>query len=167
MLMFNPFGATRARARQELARQLDSIAGRLESLETAPAPGPSSVQIDRIMTDVLGRLTGKVEELERAGETYELKFKHLGLAVSEGIERVDRSERRIYATIKRARKELKKLGYEDPGLEAENTQLRLVDGEGGSEGGMPVVQGQMDGAADPPSSSRGVSAATLSRVRGF
>jgi hypothetical protein len=60
-----------------------------------------------------------------------------------------RKENRIRATVRRAREELENRGFEDPGLEAEAAELRLVDGGGGPPGGMQPVRG---GVAPGPGS---------------
>jgi len=90
-------------------------------------------------------------------------------AISEGIERTSRAERRIGQTIARARKELKERGLVDPGVEAEGEdhQLQLVDGEGGGEGGVPPVQAEVESTEREASSIRGVSREQLSRARGI
>ncbi len=88
-------------------------------------------------------------------------------AVSDGIERTDRAERRVRNAIQRARKELGKLGYEDPGLEAEAGELRIVDGEGGGDGGVPAVSEEVAAVDAAPSSIRGVPAETLRRRWGI
>lgn len=88
-------------------------------------------------------------------------------AVAEGIERVDRSERRIKATVTRARKELESRGYTDPGLEAEDHELRLIDGVGSEDGGVHAVSGEMGEVEGSPSSVRGVSSEQLRRIRGI
>jgi len=167
------FGRGKAQAREELATLLHSILGRLEALETAPPPvlvplsdRPEELNYalakSEIFTTVLRQIGTQGEEASKLEE----RIKRLTVAVDEGIERVGRSERRINATVARARKELKKLGYEDPGLEAEAAELRLVDGGGGEGGELPEVREGVE-PADAPSSIRGVSAAQLRRVRGI
>jgi len=95
------------------------------------------------------------------------RIKTLTQAVAEGIERVDRSERRIGATITRAQKKLALAGYEDPGITAEVEGLRLLDGDGGEDGGLPAVQQDVEDPRDRPSSIPGATIAQLQRVRGF
>jgi hypothetical protein len=68
------------------------------------------------------------------------------LAVAEGIQHVDRAEKRIRATVQRAQRELRESGEFHPGVEAEASQLRLVYGDGGDEGGMPPVRADVEGA---------------------
>lgn len=83
-------------------------------------------------------------------------------AVAEGIERVDRTERRIKATVRRALSE-----SEDGGtaaLEAEARELFAGDGAGGGNSGVQLMPESL--AEDPPSSIPGVPASYLARVRG-
>jgi len=168
------FGFGLKRARQEAKEQLSGIISRLEHLEATPPPTLTSQQIkatlDAIREGLNGRLEAvdaRMDSLGSAVEDVALRLKGTNFAVSEGIERTDRAERRIHATIKRARKELKARGLEDPGLEAEGYELRLVDGERGADGEVPAVPESVEPASEEASSIKGVSAQTLARVRGF
>jgi len=58
------------------------------------------------------------------------QMKQLTLAVSEGIERTDRAEKRVRKTITAARKLLKDSGLEHPALEAEADEIRERDDQG-------------------------------------
>jgi len=89
------------------------------------------------------------------------------LAIGEGIEKVERAERRISATLARARKELKKRGYEDPGLEAEAHEFHDVNGAGGEEQRLPAVREALAVADEQASSIPNVPLATLQRARGI
>lgn len=100
----------------------------------------------------------------RAG--LERKMDLLTLAVSEGIERVDRAERRIRTAVAGATKKLREAGFEDVAVEAEAAGLRVIDGGGGDEGGVPPVSEDV-GGADEPSSVPGVSRNQLLRARGI
>ena len=146
----------RHNAEQKREQVLSSILTRLEALESAP-------RLPQLNADHDTRLG----TLETGFDRLNQDFKSTTFAVAEGIERVDRSERRIHATVKRARAELKKLGYEDPGLEAEASQLREVDGEGSH--GTEVLHLPEDVAPAPeaPSSVPGVPASTLARIRSY
>ena len=153
----------RAEAQKAFELRLDGMFYRLETLETAPRAELTLSPGDPQLTDIhdrLNRFGGIVGDLDR-------NLKEFQLALSEGIERVDRADRRIKATVARARKELKDRGYEDPGLEAEAHELRIVDGDGGEQGELPTVPSEVEQAAGEPSSIRGVSASTLQRVRGL
>ena len=112
------------------------------------------------LAHVHSALTEQVEEIEDWR-------KDIILAVSDGIERTDRAERRIKATVARARRQLAGLGYEDPGLEAEATELRLLDGDAGEKGLVLPVPAQVEETASAPSSVRGVPAETMRRARGL
>jgi len=79
----------------------------------APAPTPDSYPMSR------NQWRAEVEaELER-----------MKLAIAEGIERVDRAEKRIRKSVTGARKLVRENGLEHSGLEAEYDELRLDDGE--------------------------------------
>jgi len=144
------------RALETLREQLGGYLTRLERLESAPTP------TDRVLN---------LEELGVAQDAHlselQTKIKDLTFAVSEGIERTDRAERRVRGVIQRARKELGKLGYEDPGLEAEAHELRVVDGDGSADGGVPAVSEEVAEVDAAPSSIQGVTADQLRRRWGY
>lgn len=167
-------GGARKRAQERLEKQLDSIAYRLDALESAPTSRSTELAIEKHVATQLEEITqelasvrgfsagvhGQVGELEK-------KVADWTLAISEGIERTDRAERRIRAAIQRARKELKTLGYDDPGLEAEAAELHAVDGDRSPEHGVLTLSSGVEPPVDAASSVRGVSAAKLARARGF
>jgi len=144
-------------------KQLDGIVARLEAIQTAQVPPVLGFASDEKVT----QLTDELRQLAVDVESIEHQFKDVVQAVAEGIERTERAERRIQQTVKRARKELKEAGLEDPGLEAESEQLRRSDGGRSLEDGLrPVPSGVV--AAEPEASSvRGVSVEVLQRARGF
>ena len=149
------FGFGAGKAHQRLDRvfeQLSGILARLDALESAPRLPLHAELFDP-----------RLDALETGFDRLLSDFKATNFAVSEGIERTDRSERRIHATIRRARKELGKLGYEDPGLEAEDLQLHVIDGDGGEDGEVPAVPAEVAEVDSAPSSIPGVSAAQLRR----
>ena len=110
--------------------------------------------------DDIRQLADNIDEME----TWR---KEIVIAVSEGIERTDRAERRIKATVARARGQLAKLGYDDPGLEAEAVDLHLIDGERGGDERVPPVPQKVAQPESATSSVRGVPAETMRRARGF
>jgi len=144
------------RALDALREQLDGITSRLESVESAPTA------TDRVLN---------LEELGVAQDAHldqlTTQIKDLTFAVAEGIERVDRAERRVRGVIQRARKELGDRGYEDPGLEAEAHELRNVDGDGSKDGGVPAVPEEVAEVGGEASSIKGVSADLLRRRWGY
>lgn len=167
-------GEARRRARRELQEALESITYRLDHLESAPEPAYDLDRLQAIMAGVSGKANSRLDDLETRLGTIEAphsqlveRLKNLTFAVAEGIERVARSERRIDATIKRARKELADHGLESQGLEAEAAELQLVDGKRSEEHGVYTVSTDVAPSEDTPSSIKGVPAATLRRVRGF
>lgn len=162
------------RVRLETEEQLCSIFDRLDVLETAPAPALTEQTLKLALEQLLKRLgeqfevvDARIDGLELLGADGERRVKALTFAVEEGVERVSRTERRIHATIKRARKELASRGFEDPGLEAEAHELRLVDGGAGADDEVPAVSAGLGSAGEAPSSVKGVPLETLRRVRGF
>ena len=144
------------RALDALREQQDEITSRLERVESAPTAA------DRVLN---------LEELGVAQDAHldqiTTQIKDLTFAVSEGIERTDRAERRVRGVIQRARKELQARGYEDPGLEAEAHELRIVDGDGSKDGGVPPVPEEVAEVGGEASSIKGVSAEILRKRWGF
>ncbi len=174
MVMFFDLTGYRKRARRELEKALSSISDRLDALETAPPPTLPQEQIKAPLEairaeldDRLGAVDARIRGAELGVRELIDALKAVKFAVSEGIERTDRAERRIHATIKRARKELAEQGYESPGLEGEAAELRIVDGDGGEGRRVPPVSEEVERDSIAPSSIRGVPAETLRRFRGF
>jgi len=172
--MIDLLGRGPRRARLELERALESICDRLDTIESTPPP---TLPLDQLNAALAGfkagldeRLGGVEARFDALGSDIEYqaeKIKLLTLGVEEGIERVGRAERRIHATIKRARKELEEHGYESPGLEVEAETLRLVDGGRSEESEVPALPAGVEPPVDGASSIKGVPAETLRRVRGF
>ena len=149
-----------------LQKGLQGTFDAIEALQTTPLPLPSPEAILGTVEPALSTLRERLACLERLPQDFENvieKMKDLTFAVSEGIERSDRAERRIHATIKRARSELKKRGYEDPGLESEAYELHSVDGGGGGERQLPPMRERMEDSSQA-SSVAGVSLEDLRRV---
>lgn len=89
----------------------------------------------------------RLEEHERDLAELQVRINELTMAVAEGIQHVDRAERRVKATVARARRQLEDSGLESPGLEAEWAELRERDGDGGEERGVQPVREAVE--ADP------------------
>jgi len=144
------------RALDALREQLEGILARLDRVESAPTA------VDRVLN---------LEELGVAQDAQltdlQTKIKDLTFAVSEGIERTDRAERRVRGAIQRARKELAARGFDDPGLEAEAHELRIVDGDGSGDGGVPTVSEEVAEVEPEASSIKGVSAVLLRKRYGY
>jgi len=113
---------------------------RIKLLESAP--GPDGVldalasRFDRFAAEARADSTSFTDALEE----FDRRLVQITLAVAEGIERVDRAERRVRSTVKRARKELAEQGYESDGLEAENEEIRLLDADGSGADGVPPLR---------------------------
>jgi len=152
---------------QRTQKVLDGIIFRIEALESTPAPPPPPLTTEALIAKLeayieprLGTLTSSFVDLEK-------RLRDTNVAVAEGIERVERTERRIASTVARARKELRESGYDHPGVEAEDHELRKVDGVGSDGGGVQPLPEAMEADPNAPSSIRGVPAATLRRIRGY
>jgi len=158
------FGFLRKRERPDSALSPERLHQGLlttrEDVDALRVSQEADSQFAMEMGAITADLTKRMNDLDRINtETRE--------AVAHGIQHVDRSERRIKATITRARAQLKTLGYEDPGLEAEAVDLQLVDDTGGEEVGVPPVQPDVAEVAEEASSIRGVTVDQLRRVRGY
>lgn len=158
---------------------LDDIARiqeRIERMESAPTPTLDESTTARLteLSRRDGDLQSSVDAITVAIESNQEQIsefrewrKEIVIAVSEGIERTDRAERRIKATVARARGQLKTLGYEDPGLDSEAQELRLIDGGAGEVDGVQPVSEAVGETKQQTSSVRGVPAELLRRARGL
>lgn len=121
---------------KEVSRFLD----RISELESAPiADGvldSLAATVDRNASQAATELRTQSDALE----DLDRRVVQVTLATAEGIERVDRAERRIRSTVQRARKELAEHGFESDGLEAEASEIRLVDVARGADDGVPPLR---------------------------
>ncbi len=155
--------------RKKFGAQLVDILGKLDHLDSLPKPTVDPEVVAAAVAAHMERidaLAAVVDELASQGKDLEDRVREYVIALAEGIERVDRSERRVKATVNRARKELEASGLVDPGVEAEAEELRLIDAARGSKRGMFPVSEPVAVGPDPPSSIPGVSAAQLRTLRG-
>jgi len=86
----------------------------------------------------------------------------LTLAVKEGVNNVQRSERRVRAVVASARRELAEAGFAHPGLEAESGELEPVDGDGGEAESVLAVPESLGRAPHDASPIAGV---TMDQMR--
>lgn len=117
--------------------------------EPPPQPDPAAAAaLDgwrRRVDELLERLDANDSRLDEL----EAGARKLLIAVEEGIQHVDRAERRVRAVVQRAQERLDSQGYEDPGVEAEAAALREFDGaRGRAEGMQTVLEGVDDGGPD-------------------
>jgi len=120
-----------------MVEQLDV---RIKSLESTPSPNGVVDVLASSLDSMAAEMRADSHSHSDALEELDRRLVQISLAVAEGIERVDRAERRIRSTVKRARKELAEQGYESDGLEAENEEIRLLDAPRGEEEGVPPLR---------------------------
>jgi len=157
---------TRPKWNEGMEERLDALASALEQLAEATPKTQTGVVDPRVLRLIEDLRADIDAELSRYGD----QLNQLRTAVAHGIENEVRREKRIAATIRRARAELEASGLRDPALEAEYGQLSLIDGAGGDPGGVPPVPDDVGGhPADPPenqpSSVPGVTVGQLQRAR--
>jgi len=87
----------------------------------------------------------------------------LRLAVSDGIARVDRADKRIQKTVTSARRQLREAGIEHAGIEAEFAELPASDEGGGEDQGVLPLQAPVE--RDGPSGIPGISRSELAAMR--
>lgn len=146
------------------------ILARLDALETAPRPTtdlePVTTTLEALQGDILEMLK-HLNAHSDALEALQRQAKDFTFALSEGIERTDRAERRIAATVKRARDKLAESGFSDAGLDAEADGLQLVDGDRSEDVRVQGVPAEVAAVASDASSVKGVPLATMRRLRGM
>ena len=94
----------------------------------------------------------------------ETRMDELHEAVSRGILHVDRSEKRVQATIRRARAEFEEGGFTSEQLNAEAAEFSVIDGEGGGDPQLPLMPAEV---APAESSIPGVTPEQIRMVRGI
>lgn len=98
---------------------------------------------------------------------HEDEFRRITAQMEEASAYWKRTQNRINATVGRARKELLDHGFEAPGVEAEFDELRLVDGDGGEESGLPAVPEQVGPFSHEGIPGEGVTSEQLLKARGY
>jgi len=129
-----------------------------------------AVRVFSQQIDLVGPPRDSTETLEhiaqaaRERDELERRIDQLTQAVAEGIERVDRAEKRIRKSVTSARKLVRENGLEHPAIEAEYEELRERDAE-------PIEGGELQLVPEPVEEDRktgipGLSPATLAAMRG-
>jgi len=113
---------------------------------------PNPVQTEYPQSDIL-----------MAIEKLELDLERLTLAVSDGIARNDRAEKRIQKTVTSARRFVRESGLEHAGIEAEYEELHEGDGEPSPSGEVRPVPQEVARVA--PVGIPGVSPQELARLQ--
>jgi len=91
----------------------------------APSPAPDYAEPFRIIEERLRTLDSRVDSCVKA--------------VAEGIDHVDRNEKRVRGILTGARNRFATAGYQDPGVEAEVESLPPVDDAPSPEEQVPAV----------------------------
>lgn len=140
-----------------------AIRARLDLVDTELASIDTERVLEgyRLMGAEIVKLQTRLGLVEADQEALTKSNKDMLLAIAEGIERTDRAERRVKATIRRAQTELKGRGFEDPGIEAEAQEFRETNGERSEPGGLLPVPADVE----TPSSIKGVSLEALHSIR--
>jgi len=107
----------------------------LSATITGYSPG-SSPDLAPILADVVA--------LQTAQNDFQERMDRLTKAVAEGIDHVDRNEKRVRGILTGARNRFASAGYEDPGVEAEVESLPPVDEESGGEEELQPVPDDVD-----------------------
>ena len=97
--------------------------GEIQPLDT-PAPAPDFAHVNA--------LAGRIDGLDKA-------VQELYQAVADGIDHVDRNEKRVRGIVTGAKRRFAAEGYEDPGVDAEADSLPRDDAAGGGGEGMPPM----------------------------
>lgn len=111
----------------------------------------------------LSATTAQVDGLAAAHKLQAERVDVLTLAVDEGIRHVDRAEKRVRATVGRARRELAEAGFVSPGVEAEAADIHELDGGASGAEGMPPVSAPVD--SDPAANAPDPLLETLRALR--
>jgi len=153
---------------QSLLAAHGSTIARLHHLESVPTPTVDPETVATAVASHMERIDatdGQVDALAIQVEEMQGQLREYVIALEEGILRVDRSERRVKAVVRRAQGQLAVDGLVDDGVEAEAQNLRLVDdGEGNGVGVQPVPP-RVAPAPLPKSGFPGLSAEQLHSLR--
>lgn len=151
----------------QLEAILDRIQARLDRIESAKTPAEDFVSLRTIVATNAEEVSERLGAQAAVINDLDAWKKEIVHAVSEGIERTDRAERRVKASIARARKSLREHGLESDALESEAHELRLYDGGGGEQGELLNVPGGVAPDGNESSSIPGVPLAALRRAHGL
>lgn len=121
--------------------------------------------VHRAAALLLGLIQELAQDLGRIADGPEVPFSTRLADVEDQIERLPqrweefknearRAEGRARSIVADARKELEGLGFEHPGVEAQASELRIIDGGGSREEPVPTVHESVEGPADTPSDWR-------------
>lgn len=86
----------------------------------------------------------EVKYLHDRADAADKRIDDLTRAVADGIDHVDRNEKRVRGIVTGARKRFANEGYEDAGVEAEFSTLPEPDGGGGGEEELRLLQNDVE-----------------------
>jgi len=107
------------------SRGMKVLSATLTRTSPEPSPTPDHAEPFRIIEERLRVMDSKVDACMKA--------------VAEGIDHVDRNEKRVRGILTGAQRRFESAGYEDPGVEAEVESLPPVDAGSSSEEELPAV----------------------------
>jgi len=159
------FGGTR-RERAATVAALEAVSEVLERSVSAASSRSSTERSQEDIESLRALLVLESAEIALRLQKIERRAEELATALAHGIEHEERRERRIQATVKRARRQLAELGVEDPGLEAEFDGLSVSDGGASEEGEVLLLPGEVEESPGVQESSiPGVTREQLQRAR--
>jgi len=109
-----------------VGRSLNAVAATFTQSIPAAAPDQALAESHSALAERFDRLDSKVDACMKA--------------VAEGIDHVERNEKRVRGILTGARNRFASAGYEDPGVEAEITSLPEVDERSSPEEELQPVQ---------------------------
>lgn len=139
------------RGLQDLHTVLSALDERLNTYDPEALTTPIQLQVLALEQDLAKTQTETEDrflEVATAVEQLQATARDHLLAIDEGISQVERAENRVKQVIRRAKAKLAADGVEDPGIEAEDRQLREGNGEGSAPVGVPPVSKDV-GIVDP------------------
>lgn len=147
--------AATLRALDDVVARLDRLDATLNQIELDLQPLrvlPRDLEATRQLALEAVAQAADALEAGSLSRVHEDRLNNLTLAVAEGIAHVDRAEKRIRATVGRAKRELRDQGIFHPGVEAEASDLRDVDGAAGEGTGVHTVQPSLEARPAEPDS---------------
>jgi hypothetical protein len=114
----------------------------------------------------LDAITQRIAVLENNAELSTARSQELFQAVADGIDHVDRNEKRVRGIVTGAKRRFTQQGYEDAGVDAELDTLPDRDEEsGGGQGVLPLRQDMESDTAAPWAETPWAAVPGIERVR--
>jgi len=145
-------------------KDLSGILARLDALETAPLPANIANALGSLHDQIVA-LRASSDDSKQQLMLLEARMADLTIGVAEGIKNYERSERRVQATVKRAKAKFAERGFESEGLNAEADDLHEFNGARGEEPRVPAVREEMEEPIGAIATVRGIPLSLLRRGR--